>query len=311
MTGFGIVLFGLLPVLVIVGILAAVVAGRRRATRLTFDTEAYPGLVALRRSTMAFRWVGLAVGIPLGLATIPIGRGAPLAFASPLVTGLVTVIAILIGQQLFYSRARTEGSAGVETRRVRDYLPTRPLFWTSVATVALLVTTMFTTLAASPDDGGRPGRALTSVWMDPLWEADEAGALQRTDVPHVGTVSPFPGSFYTLAIIVGLALLVAIAAAALVLTARRPRNGADPELVRVDDALRRITAEGIVAASGMGVAGSLLGTSTIAYMQFGHHPDVPVNLASTYLLALVALGALIASLGFIVVVLVPGNGERR
>lgn len=311
MAGPTIIVFGAVPLLVFLGLVAALGAGRRRATRLIFDGDAYPGLVALRRTTIRFRWVGIVAGLVAGIAVIPLGRLSPLAFAAPLVTGLVAVVVILLGQQLSYTKARSHGSAGLETRRVRAYLPRGLARWVGGATAALLTVCLFTTLAASPDDMGRPGRSLQAAWFERVYEAGTGGVIQPTDVPHMGTAGPFPGSFYTLAAVIALALLLVIATMGLVLTARRPRNGADPELVRVDDALRRITAEGIVAATGAGVAGAVLAVTAVAYPRFGGFSAVPIYVAVSYLFAVIALGALALTLAFIVTLLVPGNGEPR
>ncbi|MBK8462271.1 MAG: hypothetical protein IPL36_04295 [Nigerium sp.] len=307
----GVLVVVALPLLAVVVVLAAVVAGRRRSARLVFDSEAYPGLVALRRSTIALRWTGVVVGILAGVAVIGVGPLAPLAFASPLVAGIVAVAALLVGQQLSYSGARSRGSAGVETRRLRDYVPVGLARRVGAATGVLLTVCLFLVIAASPDDLGRPGRALTAAWVEHRWVADQAGVLQRDDAFHSGATSPFPGSFYVPAVLGALALLLALSVLGLWLTARRPRNGGDPELVRVDDALRRITAEGIVAAAGAGIAGGVLALSVVAYTRFGQFPQVPVHVACSYLGALVALGALASTLAFATTLLVPGNGNRR
>lgn len=311
MAGFGVFIFGALPLAIIVGVAVAIVAARGRANRLAFDEASYPGLAALRRSTIGFRWAGILAGVAGGLAVFPLGPSASLAFTAPLVTGIVAVIAILVGQQLSYAKARSGGAAGLETRRVRDYVPVGLARWAGGAVVALLVMIMFTTLAASPDDLGRPGRALRGSWFEHRMEADATGALVPQDIPSVGASSPFPGSFYTLPVLVALGVLVAAVAVGLVLTARRPRNGSDAELVRVDDAIRRITAEGLVGAGGAGAAGAVLALAGVAYPRFGGFSQIPVYVASSYLLAAVALGALALALAFAVVLLVPGNGDRR
>lgn len=311
MYGPGIVVFVVAPLLVVIAVVAVAVAGRQRARRLVFDEEAYPGLVVLRRSVVGFRWAGVVAGIVLGLVVLPQGRLAPAAFAAPLVTGLVVVVAILLGQRLAYGKARAAGSAGLETRRVADYVPRRLLRGVGGAVATLLVVVGFTTLAASPDDQGRPGRALSATWRATQWVADASGTLQAEEVVMGGGGSPFPGSFYTPAVLIGLALLLAVAWWGVVQTARRPRNGADPELVRVDDALRRITTEGILAATGAGAAGSVLAVAGLAYPRFGSLSAVPVYVANAYLLALVALAGLVAVVAFAVVLVVPGNGQRR
>jgi hypothetical protein len=95
-----------------------------------------------------------------------------------------------------------------------------------------------------------------------------------------------------------------------VATTRRPRNAADPELVRVDDALRRQTVEGIVAALGLAVAATLAGLSYAAALAVGAEACTDASGLSSWALALVAFVALALALRFSVIVLVPGNGSR-
>lgn len=299
-----------LPVLFVVVVLAAVLAGRRRAGRLVFDEDAYPGLVALRRATTRFRWVGLGIGLLAGIVLVFLGSLAPFVLVAPIVVGLSVVVAIMVGQQLSYAKARVVGVAAIETRRVRDYLPPRSLARLAGAVVVLLAVLGYTTLVASPDDMGRAGRAISATWASLEWNADANGTLQPHEVTFSSTYSPFPGSFYTTPVLPALTVLLAVAVLALALTARRPRNGADPELVRVDDALRRITAQGIVAAAGLGVAGTLFTAAAWAYPQLGKLVEVPAHVAAAYVLAAVALGALVLTLAFAVTLLVPGTGER-
>lgn len=301
----------LIPVLAGVSVLFAVLAGRWRARRLRFDEDAYPGLAALRRSGLVVRWVGVLAGTVAALVLLPLGPHAPLAFAAPLLGALVVVVALILGQQLAYGRARTAGSAGLETRRVTDYLPGRSLAWVAGATGVLAVVWLFTTIAASPDDAGIAGRALRATWAEEWTVRGADGVLQLETALRSGAVTPFPGSFYLPAVAVALLLLVGVAWLGLVLTARRPRNGGDPELVRVDDALRRITSEGIVAAVGAGVGGAILAASAVAYTRLGQFDAVPVYVAACYLFAALALAALVTTLAFVVVLLVPGNGGRR
>ena len=166
----------------------------------------------------------------------------------------------------------------------------------------LLTAVLFSTLAASPDDMGRAGRAV-SVW----WIEGE-GAQSGT---YGAARTPFPGSFYTSWVGLALALLLALAVLGLVLTVRRPRNGADPELVRVDDALRRITVEGIVAAVGVGVSGSALAVTLVSGMDLLGLGPVPIATASGAVSLLGAVGALVGLLGSAVVLLVPRDGGGR
>lgn len=292
----------ILPLVLLLGAAVALVVGRRRARTLSLDDELYPGLRTLRLATVRYRLLGLGLGLGVGVVTLPLGRLQPAFFAAPLIAASAVVAAIILGQQSAYRAARVVGSAGLERRQLRSYLPAG-LTRSVAGLLALLVAaTLFTTLAASPDDMGRAGRAVAAWWMEGEGVESAMRGSQR---------GPFPGSFYTLWLGVALVLLLALAATGLALTVRRPRNGADPVLVRVDDALRRITVEGIVAAVGVGVGGAAFAVTLVAGMQLVSLAPVPVTTASG---VITLVGALIALLGFFaaaVVLLVPRDGGAR
>lgn len=298
----GLVSLVFLPLAIIIVGAAALLAGRRRARSLAFDETIYPGLRSLRRATIRYRGIGLAVGGVAGVAALAWGHLRPLTFAAPLLAAVVVVAAIVVGQQSAYRAARVTGSAGLERRQLRSYLPPALTRWTVCLLALLLTAVLFSTLAASPDDMGRAGRAV-SVW----WIEGE-GAQSGT---YGAARTPFPGSFYTSWVGLALALLLALAVLGLVLTVRRPRNGADPELVRVDDALRRITVEGIVAAVGVGVSGSALAVTLVSGMDLLQLGPVPLATASGAVSLIVAVGALVGLLGSAVVLLVPRDGGGR
>ncbi len=299
------ILLVLVPMILGIGILIwAVRFGNRRRRQLRFDEAAYPGLVRLRAATLRSRWIGLGLG---GLALVlvfPLGRMSQLALAGPPVAGIVAITAILVGQRIARGAAQQAGSASIERRGPGDYLPSGLGISVLVALALLAATAGFTTAVAAPDARGVAGRALSGDWVE---EVFENGAYLT--IPMSETRSPFPGSFYTIPMAIALLALLLMAGIALVAIAARPRNGADPELVRVDDALRRITAEGVVAATGLAIGLDLAGVSNLSYLQFGQLPQVPWYVAACYGLGAIALAALVYSLRCLITVIVPGNGE--
>lgn len=292
----------LLPLAVVMALAAALLLGRRRARSLAFDESVYPGLRSLRRATIGWRVIGLVAGAVVAVGAVSFGHLRPYAFAAPLLAATAVVAAIVVGQRSVYKAARVRGSAGIEHRHLRDYLPAALTRWVACLLALLLTAVLFSTLAASPDDMGRAGRAVAASWTQGDGAAEGVFGSLR---------SPYPGSFYTLWVGIALVLLLVAAGIGLVMTARRPRNGADPELVRVDDALRRITAEGIVAGLGVGVGGAAFAVLLVGGMDLVQLAPVPLVTAAGVVSLLGAVVALVGLIGAGVVLLVPRDGGAR
>jgi hypothetical protein len=297
-------LFGL-PLLVAGGlVIAAFVLGVRRSRTLVFDEGRYFGLAALRRATLRARYLGILAGVVVFFIVAGLGRYGQWLFLAPAAAGATVIAAVLIGQRLTYTRARTAGIAGLERREVGDYLPRRLAMTAAGVLLVLAVVGAWTTAVATPDDSGL-ARAFTQSCTTQSW--DGQGQSEHTEV-HVST--PFPGAYYTAGMAVGILAVLALAWVGVVSTTRRPRNGADAELVRVDDALRRQTVEGIVAALGLAVATTLAGLAYLAALAVGAEACTNAYGLGSWALAAVAFVALALALRFAVVVLVPGNGSR-
>ena len=295
-----------LPFAVATGsVIAAIVLGVRRSRAIIFDEGRYPGLAALRRATLQSRYLGIIGGLAVFLIVAGLGRYGQWVFVAPAAAGATVISAILIGQRLTYTRARTEGIAGIERREIRDYLPARLAMSAAGLLLVLAAVGTWAALVATPDDS-RLTRAFSQSCTTQLW--DEQG-YHEVATEQVST--PFPGNYYTTGMAVGIAAVLALAWIGVVATTRRPRNGADAELVRVDDALRRQTVEGIVAAFGLVVATTLTGLSYMAAVTVGMKACTTANGLGAWALAAVAAVALALALRFAVVVLVPGDGARK
>jgi len=291
-----------LPVAVVTVLLvAAAVLAVRRSRSIIFDEQRYPGLAALRRATLRSRYVGIGCSVIVFFVVAALGHVGQGLFVAPSAAGMVVIAAIVVGQRLTYTRARTVGSAGVERRQVSDYLPARLRTITAGLLLVLVALAAWTTLAATPDTAG-----LARAFTHPC-----AAQLLGEEQVHVSTSTPFPGAYYTVGMALGILAVLVLAWVGLVATTRRPRNGADPELVRVDDALRRQTAEGIIAAFGLVVATTLAGLSYAAAVTVGAEACTATFVLGSWALAAVALVALSLSLWFAVIVLVPGDGSGR
>ena len=294
-----------LPLLVAGGlVIAAFVLGVRRSRTLIFDEGRHPGLAALRRATLRARYLGIVAGVVVFFIVAGLGRYGQWLFLAPAVAGATVIGAVLVGQRLTYTRARTAGIAGLERREVGDYLPRRLAMTAAGVLLILAVVGAWTTAVATLDDAGL-ARAFTQSCTTRSWDGQSQS--EHTEV-HVS--GPFPGAYYTAGMAAGIVGVLALAWVGVVATTRRPRNGADAELVRVDDALRRQTVEGIVAAFGLVVATTLAGMSFLAAVTVGTEACTTAHGLGSWALAAVAAVALALALRFAVIVLVPGNGSR-
>jgi hypothetical protein len=266
----------------------AVLQARRPADR----SNAWPdGLNATARTTTRWRLVGLVVGLGAGLAVTALdvlGRG--LLLAAP-VGALCVLGGVVVGELRIARPLGPVRSAGLEVRRVRDYLPSALTRGVAGASALLGLLLVATSLAGSPDDMGRAGRTL----------ARQCSALVSQ------AVGPWPGSFYSLPLAAVVLSGLLLAAFALRRVVHRPRSGEDRS---ADDALRRRAAEAVTAGVGLLVAVPLAGVSA-----FAAHALANVGCAPTsWRVAAGALGLLVPALAVLaawcVVVLITPTGRQ-
>jgi len=202
-------------------------------------------LRAVARTTRNWRLAGLVAGVVVGVVAMQqdaLGRG--LLLAAPL-CAVCVLVGVIVGELQVTSPQGTIRSAGLEVRRIRDYLPRWLTAAVAAATGLLALVLIFTTAVGSPDDLGRAGRFL----------AHRCSAVAST------AVGPWPGSFYALPLVAVVLPGLVLAGLALRRIVDRPRSGDDPH---VDDSLRRQAAEAVVAGCGLLVAVPLGGVSFFA-----------------------------------------------
>lgn len=212
-----------------------VVLLRRRAGLVAVDGHR-TRLLSAQRVLVTSRWLALALGAAVLVALA--STGAPLAIALAPVAGAAVGVLAMVAGQLSIARMATTGAAGLETRRVRDYVPRGQALAATVLVVAMLV--------AVPVG----------------WRLGHGGSISFECVgaegfPAGGSRSPWFGSRYWAP---GLAVWVVGTAAlawGLRLVAARGRDGSDPAMVLADDALRRWWAGSLLAAWGV-LSGALL-----------------------------------------------------
>jgi hypothetical protein len=170
------------------------------------------------------------------------------ALAVP-VFGACLIGGVFLGE-LTLPRPPTTGvrTARLTPRQVRDFLPRVPTTVLVVLGAALLGLLSVTTVTGSADDQGRAGRII------------------RFDCPPVagGTVTsgrgPWPGSYYSVPILLTVLATVVLAAVVLRAIVRRPH--ADVDDASADD-YRRRSASTVVATLGLVVAVPLAGSALI------------------------------------------------
>jgi hypothetical protein len=158
------------------------------------------------------------------------------------------LVGVLVGEALVRPPAGAVRTAALEIRRIRDYLP-RDLTILVAPTIGLLMVVLAaTTAAGSPDDLGRPGRAL----------------VIRCSADLASRRGPWPGAYYSLPLALVVFVGVLAAGGTLWRIARRPRAGGEPVEVATDDGQRRQAATAVVGAVGVLVAAPLSGVCAIA-----------------------------------------------
>lgn len=209
--------------------------------------EAFALLAALRRrgglSVLAL--VAVAAAMLAVQAGWPSGAGLPLVLAPSL--ALLVLVAI---QALFplpdelAPAASTTTRADITTRRARTFGPAWGYALPSLLLAATLATLVVAGLRASPDVFGRSREFGYIIQTAPL-----PGQMG----PASGAVSPFPGWYYGIPVIVLLAVSALLFGCALHRNAQRPRLRASG-LVAFDDAVR--TCVGFALSAG---ASALIG----------------------------------------------------
>lgn len=200
------------------------------------------------------RVLAVLLGLLAVVALAATGRGRLIATAP--VAGVVVGLLTLVLGQLSIGRMATGPAAGLEHRRVRDYVPRGQAVVAGVLALAVLGAA---TIGLRLQDAD--GQQLSYACTTPEGWAASGGS------------SPWFGSFYLAPAL--LVWLVGLAATAwgLRLVAGRPRDGSDADLVRADDALRRWSSGALVAGAGLASGALAVPALLISWMRLAHAGD--------------------------------------
>lgn len=285
-------------VVILLGVVFIVVPRRRKL--VSINEHEFPGLSRLSTVSSMARIVGLLVGI--GTLTIiwllgDADRWGLTLFLAPAIFALTQIVATLVAGVLTHDAARTRGTAGLEVRRISTYLPTRLSVLVAATTAVLGLALAWATAVGVPDARGRAGRAFSYVIPgEPTFTV---------------TIGPWPGSFYSVPLAVALGLVLVIAGIAISVTVRRPRDASHPEIVRVDDLVRARAVESVLAAVGVGVAGTLFLVCILVSLLAIPQNTVPAVLRLPGWSAVALEFAAIAmAIWCTVLLLLPGAGTR-
>jgi hypothetical protein len=232
-------------VLVIIGV--TLMRGRRPQREREPAPSGLDAVLASHRKAVGWRWAGLSLGAVAAALTARTGSLGLGVMLAPTVFGLCVIGGALVGELATIPRSRSVGTAALKTRSVGKYLPRRLGALVAASTIGLGALLVTTTRMGS-GDLSRVGRVV----------------FRACGAERSAAYGPWPGLFY--AVPLGIAVMIGLLGAGVALrtVVLRPRVGSAPNLVVADDALRRRSAEAVVAATGVMVTASLFGVALSA-----------------------------------------------
>ncbi len=282
MFGFGLIELLVLPVLALA--VAVLVGVMPRETVPAGRAERAVGRVRLLGLVLA-----AAAGSWVLLEPTPLDRGlGSAAVVAPVVFGLVVLASVLLAEFVVRPRwAAGPRTASLTPRRLRDQLPLRLVRLLVALTVAGVLLCLYALITASPDDLGRAGRSLSAACSTGMTSAR----------------GPYPGSFYVLPWLIGVAAAGVLGWLACLRITRRTLAGDTAET----DRHRQVSATTVVSAVGLVVATPLAGIAFFAGTALLGHDCPETGWRVVGLAALVLCVAAVGSvLVFLIALLVPG-----
>lgn len=233
------------------------------------------------------RWGALALSIVVFVvvaASAGLGRGFVLA---PAVAGSVAMGILALTERTVPTEASGVRAVRLEPRSATSWMSRATWSGGAVNLALLAAVVILGWVTAKPDDGGRSGRAVEWTTVD----GGQSG-------------SPWPGSYYSLPVLVALAAATLAVVAGLRLVAARPQVNADALTELSDGDMRRRSAR-LFEAAFLTVLGLTLGA--LSLMMFGAtssiQPGSPTWVAIAHWLGLTGV---LAGAGSVIVGAVTG-----
>ena len=226
----------------------------RRQRRLAADVVRDPRVEPLHRAYILSCVLGLALGAAgVALTAVPRAIDSRYLALAPGPFGLILTSLIAASQLVHYRRAASPGVAGLESRGLTTFVTRRFAELVASSLTLLMVMLGVGALTAAEDSFGHR-RTLAMV-------CDATGGT--------AWFSPYPGSYYGAPLAISLLVLAAFVTGAVALIARRPRNASDERLVSLDNIVRTLCSDGVVAGLGLTVGLTMIGV--------GFLPDISIS----------------------------------
>jgi len=220
--------------------------GRRPQRGRELAPSCLDAVLARHRKAVGWRWAGLSLGALTAALTASKGSLGLGVILAPTVFGLCVIGGAVVGELATIPRSGSARTVALKTRSAGKYLPRRLGALVMASTIGLGALLVTTTRMGSADLS-RVGRVV----------------FRACGAERSAAYGPWPGLFYTVPL--GMAVIIGLLGAAVALrtVVMRPRVGPAPNLV-ADDAVRRRSAEAVVAATGVMVTASLFGVALSA-----------------------------------------------
>ena len=235
-----------LTVFVLAVIAVVLMRGRRPQRGRELAPSSLDAVLARHRKAVGWRWAGLSLGALTAALTASKGSLGLGVMLAPTVFGLCVIGGAVVGELATIPRSGSVRTVTLKTRSAGKYLPRRLSALVMASTIGLGALLVTTTRMGSADLS-RVGRVV----------------FRACGAERSAAYGPWPGLFYTVPL--GMAVIIGLLGAAVALrtVVMRPRVGPAPNLV-ADDAVRRRSAEAVVAATGVMVTASLFGVALSA-----------------------------------------------
>jgi len=231
-----------------------------RRGRQAAPPEEYPALVHLNRWTLRAPYAALLIAL---VALLPLLIWPTILQwiywgLLPSILGSAVLVGLIVAETVCFKAARTPGIASLERRGLTSYTPGSLI---AVVGAVILGAGLFMAWVAHLTNGGQTAINMTSS--------------------SSGTITILMGGSYALTgpLLAAILIVTALAAGAVAIIAKRPRNGADSVLSHWDDALRRrslrvtlTTLLGVIAASLVIMSADVLS---------GFHQSITYSMATT------------------------------